>query len=74
MLSTSVDDEVIEVQSQAYDQGAKLERHEEGDEEGGAEDRGPARIPLKMFSEDHQTTRILWKVEVFFQTYSELFS
>ena len=72
MLSTSVDDEVIEVQSQAYDQGAKLERHEEGDEGGGG--RGPARIPLKMFSEDHQTTRILWKVEVFFQTYSELFS
>ena len=37
MLSTSVDDEVIEVQSQAYDQGAKLERHEEGDEGGQAE-------------------------------------
>jgi hypothetical protein len=31
--------------------------------------RRPARIPLKMFSEDHQTTRILWKVKAFIQTY-----
>ena len=51
-----------------------MKREMRGEGAEGAEGRGPARIPLKMFSEDHQTTRILWKVEVFFQTYSELFS
>ena len=47
MLSTSVDDEVIEVQIQAYDQGAKLERHEEGDEGGGGRGQRACKNPLE---------------------------
>ena len=40
----------------------------------GGGSRRLARIPLKLFSEDHQNNRIFWKVEALIQTYSELFS